>query len=340
LGLLILQGVASCFFWFLGGQWHDETSEIPGSVHGDLTNEHVFFLIEGQDTTLQEYAADAICSTWLRHVPSDNARIYADTTFPLPESCTRIGHNRTFPCHPNDATLGDSIAKAQYKREHIHLNFAQELLAANKGTSLSTGIRWIVSTEQDAWWDTTILLRYLRYLEETVDGIHDGPASGPWKLGPFLVFNRHMLQAVLGNETFMNSSREDLLSRTGPYPMFGRYEGAAYNNDHLFRWAIKKCAKSVAKCKHFNTLLCTKAQARSSEEQAAFVFDGAASTASSFPSKWIPQRIASFHHLKSHADMVIFEESAEMYHPINRKLTPTSSLRPCLIWNATDYVGG
>jgi hypothetical protein len=121
--------------------------------------------MEGQDKTLQTYPADTICSTWLRNVPSGNAQIYADTSFPLPESCTRIGHNNTFPFHPDDTTLGDSIVKAQYEREHIHLNFAQELIAAaNNGIgstlpSLSSGIRWIVSAEQATWWDTGKLLQ-------------------------------------------------------------------------------------------------------------------------------------------------------------------------------------
>jgi hypothetical protein len=334
--------------------------------HVKLTVDNVFFLIEGQDKTLKKFAADAMCSTWLRHVPPQNVRIYSDTSFQLPNSCLRIGANHTFPCHPNNATLGDSIATAQYKRENIHLNFAQDVnlaRAANSQPQISTAasshaplpsaVRWIVSTEQDTWWDTKTLLRYLRYLEETEQNIHDGPASGAWKWGPFLIFNVKMLDQVLGNETFMDNAREQLLSvETEPTLDLYRYPGALYNNDHLVQAATRLCIKSVANCKSFNTQRCRKFA-----EHAAFVFSPAdfayssspadsrlrsnataAASPQSFPHQLDPHSIASFHHVKSKQDMMSLEESASKKHAQNRVSTTTSALRPCMIWKASDFL--
>jgi hypothetical protein len=266
---------------------------------------NIFFLIEGQDGALQSYAADAICSTWLQKVPPQNARFYSDTHFSLPESCHRVGqHNHTFPCYPGNSSLGNSLVAAQYKREHIHFQFTRDL-AANRA-SFPPGIRWIVSTEQDTWYDTKVLLRYLRYIERNMKDIHERPAISFKLVGPFLVFNMRMLQGVLGNTTFMDSCRHTLL-KPRRYPLQGKYDGAAYNNDHLVQWAVKRCKK----CKRFRLPGCDKRRGHY-YEQSAFVYDREKAFPSS--SNLELQNLISYHHVKSRESMVALEECAASRH--------------------------
>lgn len=300
--------------YFLGwsGSWDHSigralSSANDDAAHRELSLDGVFFLIEGHAKYLQTHGADAICSTWLRHVPPQNSRFYSDTIIGLPESCVRIGHNHTFPCHPGNASLGDSIQSAQFKRENIHLRFAQELKRKPENSLLPKGVRWIVSTEQDAWWDPTVVLRYLRSLEATIPEIHDIPVIGPWKTGPFLVFNVRMLQAVLGNEQVMDTARNNL-TRSDPYPIKAwKYDGALYNNDHLVEWATRLCSRpGGAKCRKLNAPRC-----RGRRTEAAFVYNSKRKPIHALSSN-ISSQIASFHHVNSREEMMMLEESAEL----------------------------
>jgi hypothetical protein len=333
----------SCFFviaYLVGwsGSWNHSIGRVLSSADmHELTLDGVFFLIEGHDKKMETHAADAICSTWLRHVPPQNSRFYSDTIIPLPESCVRIGHNHTFPCHPGDKSLGESIQSAQVKRENIHLRFAQELRINEDKSLLPSGVRWIVSTEQDAWWDPTVVLRYLRSLEAKIPAIHDVPAIGPWQIGPFLVFNVRMLQDVLGNEDVMNHARNNLTG-SYPYPIEGwKYDGAPYNNDHLVEWATRLCSRSGGKCKKLNVPRC-----RGRKTEVAFVYNSESAQIHAQSSN-VSAHIASFHHVKSREEMMLLEESAEINFLAAANCGNNCSSfpivqKPCMIWRTDQQV--
>ena len=120
----------------------------------------VLVAVEASDGELHEGgAADAACSTWLSQLPRGSALVFADTESPASASCEAAGV-AVVGCCPGNASLGDALSTAQYKREHVLMNsrLRQALLASPR-------VRWVVSTEQDAWWHVPRLLDLLHAVD-------------------------------------------------------------------------------------------------------------------------------------------------------------------------------
>jgi len=115
---------------------------------------------------------DGQCRTWLQGFK--HVYIFVDDAsgLVLPASCREA---QVRNCCGNVTTLGDTLATAQYKREHIHRRLAQEL---------PRGVRWVLSTEGDVWWDPLTLLEYLGVLEARTDPLVDPVLAAHW-WGPF-----------------------------------------------------------------------------------------------------------------------------------------------------------
>ena len=188
-----------------------------------LTLDHVFFAIEASDRGLRP-KAQVLCETWLKEVPKGRAAFFSDTahgsggsTGGLPEACEALGAVRR-TCCPGNASLGASISTAQYKREHVHKQLAHLLLDSSK----YDGVRWLVSTEMDAWFNVPVLLDYLRHVEANLGagrGREQPLSVGHSSLGPFFVFNVAALRRVFGNATFMDACRAHLLECLRPRSM-------------------------------------------------------------------------------------------------------------------------
>jgi hypothetical protein len=141
-------------------------------------------------------------------------------------------------------------------------------------------VRWIVSTEQDTWWDVDKLAHLLTTIEAAEPKLighllgqqlqHrarwvNGSAAlvGSW-MGPFIIMNTFML-SKLGNPTFHTRCRAQLLNCTASFrgsastgwhkscgfdPAHpstaitgsGRKRGALYNNDHLIQFCSSRAA--------------------------------------------------------------------------------------------------
>ena len=118
-------------------------------------------------------------------------------------------------------------------------------------------VRWVVSTEQDAWHNMPMLLRHLQQVERAVPDHASLPLSIGYWWGPFLVFNRPTLSRALGNETFLNGCRHNLLrcisepdNSCGIQGVAGLKQGALYNNDML----VKFCLDALPALRPFQAL--------------------------------------------------------------------------------------
>merc|ERR1712203_997292 len=139
------------------------------------------------------------CQTWVSLVPRNHVRFVSDTAWNVGGACSEAG-GQVEQCCPE--FLGGNIVTAQRKREHIHLKLG------SSASSFPDTVRWIVSTEQDVWWNVPALMDFLDGLERQSPKIHEFPAFvGHW-YGPFLVFNRQMLARSYGNGTFMSACRK------------------------------------------------------------------------------------------------------------------------------------
>ena len=191
--------------------------------------------------------AAAQCDTWLQYVPHGHARFFSDTAIAAPDSCAARGFE-VHECCPGNASLGASIASAQYKREHIHMQLGRSEWAMKA--------RWIVSTEQDTWLEATKIRHYVLGALEARPQLGSRPALiGSW-VGPLMIFNRHMLAKGLGNVSYMDSCRalyyrclvrfptgaprlrsgDSCSYFTSPQSIAWTKEGAFYNNDHFSRF--------------------------------------------------------------------------------------------------------
>lgn len=182
----------------------------------ELSN--IFVAVEASDGGMRDAKGlpAAACHSWLSHMPRGRAAFFSDRGGDSPGPCALAGVTNQ-ACCPGNASLGASITTAQYKREHVHLQLAHLLLDNSK----YDGVRWLVSTEQDAWFNVPVLLDYLRHVEANLGSRgHEQPLSvGHRSLGPFLVFNVAALRRVFGNGTFMDACRAHLLECLRPRSM-------------------------------------------------------------------------------------------------------------------------
>lgn len=195
--------------------------------------------------------AAAQCDTWLQYVPHGHARFFSDTAIAAPDSCAAKGFE-VHECCPGNASLGASIASAQYKREHIHMQLGRSEWAMKA--------RWIVSTEQDTWLEATKIRHYVLGALEARPQLGSRPALiGSW-VGPLMIFNRHMLAKGLGNVSYMDSCRALYYRCLARFPrgaprlpsgdscsyfthresMAKTKVGAFYNNDHFARFCAAR----------------------------------------------------------------------------------------------------
>lgn len=215
--------------------------------------ERVFVAVEVEDEALQPCPAGGCRAAGLAAAQCDSlvqgfrTVLFGDSAnATLPAACDMATYR---PCA--SANLGSSIASAQKKREFVHL----QLL-----TVAPLYIDWFVSTEQDTWWDSQFLVKYLGDLEASHKDIHEVPAFvGGWQ-GPFLVMNRRFLERIVSNKTHMDACRAALVAtprlkedhgkarrekkKNGKRRLGGRRDcrrpdgslcgfDARYNNDHL-----------------------------------------------------------------------------------------------------------
>ena len=225
--------------------------------------------IESSDRGLELGLGGSQCATWVRQLPHGHVRIFTDnpTRHSLPASCVATRTIIT-ECCPGKANLSESIASAQYKRECLHQQMQHGFA---RGTWPPASARWIVSTEQDVWWNIPKLVAYLTAIESSYPEVLRKPALfGSWT-GPFIIMNQRMM-ATLGDSKFMDTCRKQFIrcryniwalirqkedracvrnksssasceraaACRGMPTAHGLKKGAAYNNDHLLRFCAQR----------------------------------------------------------------------------------------------------
>ena len=174
--------------------------------------------------------AAAACRSWINYFPK--VVIYTDLLTGLPPGSAAdracASHVQVARCcGVANATLNNSIATAQYKRESLLVDFAQRF----------RGTRWRVSTEQDVWWNRGRLLAYLERIEQQLYKVGNlgwqtwviaGAGSGkrltrnetaspemaslhPGVYGPFVIFGEGLLHKAYGSDETLNEYRHAYL---------------------------------------------------------------------------------------------------------------------------------
>ena len=169
--------------------------------------ENILVAIEVHDENVPALLS-AQCSSWIRHFPRGHVRAFSDTAVAVPAPCAK--HRVTVhECCPGNASLGRSLSTAQYKREQMHMTVARML---SQDSWHSEGVRWILSTEQDVWWDVGRLTEFLSAVEAAEPSVATGEAHalvGSW-MGPFILMNRAMAKR-LGDRGTLDACRAKLL---------------------------------------------------------------------------------------------------------------------------------
>ena len=186
----------------------------------------ILFVVEMSDERLRyKNYVETMCETWLTLIPIGNVIIFSDTNTSLPNSCHKLNLQKSLECCDN-SKLGENILSAQMKREFIHqkLFLKQHLFLKN--------IKWIVSTEQDVWWNVNKIPDYINSRMVYSSLIETRAFFGHW-VGPFEIVNKYFLENYLGNKTHINVIKEQGIYHDLDYLKTNRRKGSKYHNDHL-----------------------------------------------------------------------------------------------------------
>ena len=230
-------------------------ANIHGMAEKDQVKQHsrahparVLVVVEASDRELRAGGKVAvICSTWLSQLPSGwQAFVLSDTAASAAGqrggACKAAGV-QVVDCCPGNRSLGDNIVTSQYKREHVHMRLTRVLRA-------NALVRWVISTEQDTWWNMPLLVELL---QAATARWNEPLYLGLLNLGPFFILSTRAVLSFLGNSTFMDACRDRLLrclyddhvdrhaeSCQGAVFLHRFVKpGALYNNDHLVDFCLK-----------------------------------------------------------------------------------------------------
>lgn len=193
----------------------------------------ILFVVEMSDNKLKsKIYIEAMCETWLNLIPKGNLLLFSDTSINLPKKCRNfLNIKKSLECCDNSnfgSKLGDNILSAQMKREYIY----QKIFLKKKFLIEKKNIKWIVSTEQDVWWNVNRIPDYINsrmiYLSLNENKI----VFGHW-VGPFQIMNINYLYNFVGNITYLNLLKNDGLYNNLDYLKTTKRKGSQYHNDHL-----------------------------------------------------------------------------------------------------------